>query len=34
MIAEQDNFLTDTIWNVDVLKGQSTQIDFVLTPEQ
>jgi hypothetical protein len=33
MIAEQDNFLTDTIWNVDVLKGQSTQIDFVLTPE-
>ncbi|WP_303921738.1 DUF4382 domain-containing protein [Draconibacterium sediminis] len=33
MIAEQDSFLTDTIWNVDVLKGQSTQIDFVLTPE-
>lgn len=33
MIAEQDSFLTDTIWNVDVLKGQSTQIDFELTPE-
>ncbi len=33
LIAEQDSFLIDTIWNVDVLKGQSTQIDFVLTPE-
>ncbi|QIA09794.1 DUF4382 domain-containing protein [Draconibacterium halophilum] len=33
MIAEQDSFLTDTIWNVDVLKGESTQIDFMLTPE-
>ena len=31
--AELDNFLTDTIWNVDVLKGESTQIDFALTPE-
>ncbi|WP_321347292.1 DUF4382 domain-containing protein [uncultured Draconibacterium sp.] len=33
MTAELDSFMTDTIWNVDVLKGESTQIDFVLTPE-
>ncbi|MDX8338287.1 DUF4382 domain-containing protein [Draconibacterium sp. IB214405] len=33
MTAEIDSFITDTIWNVDVLKGESTQIDFVLTPE-
>ncbi|WP_321368763.1 DUF4382 domain-containing protein [uncultured Draconibacterium sp.] len=33
MTAVLDSFMTDTIWNVDVLKGESTQIDFVLTPE-
>ena len=33
MTAVLDSFLTDTIWNVDVLKGESTQIDFMLTPE-
>ncbi|WP_347838910.1 DUF4382 domain-containing protein [uncultured Draconibacterium sp.] len=33
MTAERDSFQTDTIWNVDVLKGESSQIDFVLTPE-
>lgn len=33
MTAVLDSFMTDTIWNVDVLKGESTQIDFKLTPE-
>lgn len=33
MTAVIDSFLTDTIWNVDVLKGESTQIDFMLTPK-
>ncbi|HYQ58652.1 MAG TPA: DUF4382 domain-containing protein [Draconibacterium sp.] len=33
MIAEQDSFVTDTIWDVEVLKGTSTQINFMLTPE-
>nr|WP_319270734.1 DUF4382 domain-containing protein [uncultured Draconibacterium sp.] len=33
MTAELDSFMTDTIWNVDVLKGESTQIDFELIPE-
>ena len=33
MTAQLDSFLTDTIWNVDVLKGESTPIDFELTPE-
>ena len=33
MTTELDSFLTDTIWNVDVLRGESTQIDFVLIPK-
>ncbi len=33
MTAERDSFLIDTIWNVDVIKGELTQVDFELTPE-
>ena len=33
LTTELDSFMTDTVWNVNVSEGQSTQIDFVLTPE-
>ncbi len=33
MTAQLDSFLTDTVLNVDVTKGESTQVDFILTPE-
>ncbi len=34
LTTELDSFMTDTVWNVNVSEGQSTQVDFVLTPEQ
>jgi len=33
MTAQLDSFLTDTIWDVNVAKGETTQVDFTLTPE-
>jgi len=33
MTAQLDSFLTDTILGVSVAKGESTQVDFILTPE-
>lgn len=33
MTTELDSFMTDTVYNVNVSEGQSTHIDFVLTPE-
>ena len=33
LTTELDSFQTDTVWNVDVLQGQSTQVDIQLTPE-
>lgn len=33
LTTELDSFMTDTVWNVNVSEGQSTQVDVVLTPE-
>lgn len=33
LTTELDNFMTDTVWNVNVSEGQSTQVDFGLTPK-
>ena len=33
LTTELDSFQTDTVWNVDVMQGQSTQVDIQLTPE-
>jgi len=32
--AELDSFQTDTIWNVGVIQGETTQVDFQLIPEE
>ena len=33
MTAELDSFITDTVYNVNVTQGESTIVDFQLTPE-
>jgi len=33
LTTELDSFQTDTVWNVDVTQGQSTQVDIQLAPE-
>ena len=33
MTTELDSFMTDTVYNVNVSEGQSTHVNFVLTPE-
>ncbi|WP_167610068.1 DUF4382 domain-containing protein [Maribellus sediminis] len=33
MTTELDSFTTDTVFNVSVTAGESTQVDFMLTPE-
>ena len=33
LTTELDSFLTDTVWNVNVTAGESTQVDIQLEPE-